>query len=70
MVLGGGSEFIPISKSKFNQVGRSKNILIEALRIEEKFELLLENFIEYETDLMDISNRFMIYRSWQGCGVY
>lgn len=63
MVIGGESEFIPIPKSEFEQVRNSKNVLIEALRIEEKFELLLENFIEYETDLMDISNRFMIYRS-------
>lgn len=60
MVLGGGKQFISLSKEKLDEARTARNVLIEALRIEEKFELLLENYLEYENDLTKISNQFMV----------
>lgn len=60
LTLGGGSQSISSSLEEFNKAKESRKFLVHGLRIENKFELLLENYIEFESELLDISTRNMV----------
>lgn len=59
MVLG-SSASLPITKQQFDMIEQAKRNLIEALYIEEKFTLILDNYLEFETDLLDYAARNMV----------
>jgi hypothetical protein len=51
---------IEISSSEFEQIRNARSILSNALAIEEKYELLLSNYLELEKELLNISCEFMV----------
>lgn len=58
----GSWPFIEISAEEFAQAKRAKEKLIALLGIEEKLDILLENYAEYEKHLIDLSLRRVIFR--------
>lgn len=57
-------ERIEVSKDRYESLKRSKEILISALRVEERYELLLGNYIAFEKILMDSSVENMSRSKW------
>lgn len=53
---------INISEKEYQSIKEAKNFLSEALSIEKKFDILMENYYEFEIDLLNISTRHMIFR--------
>ncbi|MFL0685503.1 MAG: hypothetical protein ACJLTB_20250 [Algoriphagus aquaeductus] len=49
-----------ISKERFLDIQNSRNVLFEALSFEEKFDLILSNYLEFEKTLMDHTIEFMV----------
>jgi hypothetical protein len=52
---------VELSKSVYNQIKSHKRNLIHSLDIEERFDLLLANYMEFEYELLSISLRHNIY---------
>src|SRR4249920_1570372 len=59
MVLG-SSTYVEISSQQFREIARAKECLIEAFYIEEKFSLIVDNYLEFEIDLLEGAARRMI----------
>lgn len=53
--------FIEIDEAEFNLIKDARENLFEALYLEENLDFVIENYYEYETDLLAISSRMMIY---------
>ena len=51
---------IEITKNEYDEMVKSKDNLLELLYIEEKFNLLLENYFEFETTIFEIAATYMI----------
>lgn len=58
------SEFFPISKEDFETILVSRDRFFNALQIEDVFDLLIENFVEFENDLLNLSMRRMLFHDW------
>ena len=54
MVFGGGL-FLDISQEEYTEAVEAKRCLVEALEVEEKFDLLLTNYEEFEHELLVIA---------------
>lgn len=52
---------IPITADQFEEICRAKNFLVGSVRIEEKFDLLLENFAELERTLLDMALEHAVF---------
>ncbi len=65
------SAFIPISEEEYLELAVSKAGLLEALFIEEKFDLLVDNYLELETRLLESTARHTVLRhqGYQWCQV-
>jgi hypothetical protein len=59
-VTAGSRGFVEISKEEYSQVKSAKANLLEALFIEEKFNIVIDNYLELETDLLACAARYMI----------
>lgn len=57
----GNNPELVIDKSKFEQLKQAKNYLSEILSFEEKYELLLSNYMELEKECLLISAQNMVY---------
>lgn len=57
----GFSGFIEISLADFEETKLSKRNLLVTLGIEEKMDLVLENYAEFERDLLDFTLRYSIF---------
>src|SRR6266498_3105579 len=57
----GFTGFIEIDEAEYLRVRTARQNLFEILFIEEKFDLVAENFYEYETELLAIASRMMIF---------
>ena len=57
----GSWPFIEISAEEFEQAKRAKEKLITFLGIEEKLDILLENYVEYEKHLIDLTLRQVVF---------
>ncbi|NLF41306.1 MAG: hypothetical protein GX587_01275 [Bacteroidales bacterium] len=57
----GFSGFIEITECEYQLIKTSRQNLLEVLFLEEKFNLFIENYYEYETELLAIASRMMIY---------
>jgi hypothetical protein len=58
----GYTDFIEISCDEYEAVKIAKQNLLEALTIEEKFNLVLENYAEFERELLELSlNHMMVF---------
>lgn len=57
----GFTGFIEIDEAEYLHVKNARQNLFELLFVEEKFDLVAENFYEYETELLAIASRMMIF---------
>jgi len=57
----GFSGFIEISPHDFEQAKQSKQNMLVTLGIEEKIDLVLENYAELERDLLDLALRYSLF---------
>src|SRR5215216_6614682 len=53
--------FIEIDEAEFLLIKSTRQNLFEMLFLEEQLDLVLENFYEYETELLAIASRIMIF---------
>ena len=53
--------FIEIDEAKYKLITKARENLFEALFLEEKLDLVTESFCEYETELLSIASRAMIF---------
>ena len=60
-----GAPFLPISPEEFQAVKAAHRNLLVLLGIEEKFAALLENYAEYEGELLSLAFRHTLYQSWE-----
>ena len=61
-VLGFGL-FIDISKDEYNSILIAKNCLFESLYLEEKLDIVVEDYLEFEMELLSSSIRKMVNRN-------
>jgi len=57
--------FVPIDCNEFSEIRLARDGLLTALGIEEKFDLLIENYAEYEIALLSISTDHMLHANGQ-----
>jgi hypothetical protein len=55
--------FIEIDEAEYNLIKNARENLYEALFLEEKLDYVTENFYEYETELLTIASRMMIFHN-------
>ena len=55
------SAFVPISEEEYLQLVDSKAGLLETLFIEEKFDLVVDNYLKFETTLLDSTARHTVH---------
>lgn len=51
----GNWQYVDISAQEFEDLKRAKRNIFMLLGIEEKFDIVIENFLEYERDLLDLA---------------
>lgn len=56
------SGFIEVKESEFLQIREARKDLFELLFLEEKIDLVTENYYEYENELLSIASRMAIFR--------
>lgn len=54
------TDFLELSKEEYEKYQHVRKCLLNCLFIEEKFDLLIENYLEYEQELLDLSVRPMV----------
>jgi hypothetical protein len=54
--------FVELSKEEYDTVMSARKTLFEVLFLEQKLDLLLENYLEYEMELLNSAARYMLYR--------
>ena len=59
----GNQTFIPITEKEYQDIQIAKEGLVESLFLEEKFDIVLENFYEYEMELLQLSTHQMLFRN-------
>jgi len=50
---------------EYDRISRAKHALITTIAIEQKLDLLLENYVEYESELLDLAVRLIAFRDSQ-----
>jgi len=60
----GYKNFLEISKDEFNEAKAASRNLLEVLSIEEKFNLVLENYVEYEREMLGLSLSHLVFFSF------
>jgi len=53
--------FIEIDEAEYDFIKDARENLFEALYLEEILDLVIENYYEYETELLAMSSRMMIF---------
>lgn len=59
----GSRVYVSISESEYREIAIAKDGLVESLSLEEKFDIVLENFYEYEMELLRLSTHQMLFRN-------
>lgn len=59
----GSSSFVEISEEEYSNIKSAKVNLLEALFIEEKFDVVIENYLELEIGFLEISAGYMVLRN-------
>jgi len=62
-VVLGFSSFIEISEDKYHSILSAKNYLFESLYLEQKLDIVIEDFLEFEMELLSSSTRQMVNRN-------
>jgi hypothetical protein len=57
----GSTSTVPISENEHQELSAARKSLRDALFLEEKFDLVLSNYLELETDLLTIAARDMVH---------
>ncbi|MEQ1775014.1 MAG: hypothetical protein ABL891_14650 [Burkholderiales bacterium] len=57
----GSKTVVPITKKEYSDLASAKVGLLNALFLEEKFDLVAENFLELETELLSSTARYMLH---------
>ena len=57
----GFSGFIEIDKAEYERIKVARTNLLELLLLEETFDVLIENFQEYEAELLSIASRDLVF---------
>ncbi len=57
----GTRDFVEISREEFDQAKLAKRNLFRVLAIEDKFDLVLANYTEFERELLDLALQQMVY---------
>jgi hypothetical protein len=60
-IVAGSPGFIEIDEAEYLLIKSARQILFEMLFLEEQLDLVTENFYEYETELLAIASRMMIF---------
>jgi hypothetical protein len=60
-LVAGFSGFIEIDKTEYEYIKIARANLFELLLLEETFDILIENFQEYEAELLSIASRDMVF---------
>ncbi len=65
-LAGDRQEFLEITEEEYNKIGDSKDRLFQALFLEQKFDLVVENYVEYELELIKSTAHQMLFhdQSW------
>lgn len=65
-LVGDKQEFLEINEEEYTQIGVSKDRLFQALFLEQKFDLVVENYAEYELELIKSTAHQMLFfdQSW------
>lgn len=59
-ILGQNSK-IDISEQKYNELKKSKGVLFNALEIEEKYEIILSSYLDFEQKILSITAKCMVH---------
>jgi len=51
---------VEISKSEYIELHKARNILSNALEIEEKYEIVISNYLDFEQEIMNATIKYMI----------
>jgi hypothetical protein len=54
---------IPLSEDEYQRIARAKDGVIALIGIEQKFDLLLENYVEYENELLGLAVRQEVFHN-------
>lgn len=58
----GSPGIIEISKEQYDGIKSAREALFEVLHLEEVYDIVIENYLEYETELVSSSARWMLFR--------
>jgi hypothetical protein len=56
----GCAAFVRLTEAEYAQIREKRDLLLEILYVEQKFDLLLDNYLEFETDLLQSCAREMV----------
>ncbi len=56
----GSAKFVEIDPEEYREITDARNLLLESLFIEQKFDLLIDNYLEFETVLLEIGARELV----------
>src|SRR5262249_11051867 len=59
----GSQAYLPLEESEYKEIVDAKSHLIDALVAEEKFDLLVENYLELEKSLLNVTADQMVLRN-------
>ena len=57
----GFRDIVEIDETEYTRIKAARENLFEALFLEEKIDLVMENYFEYETELLSLASRLMIF---------
>lgn len=61
--IGSSAFSVPISEKEYEQIASAKAGLLESLFVEEKFDLVMDNYLELESCFLDATARMMVLRN-------
>lgn len=64
ILAGRSDKWMPISRERYSEIGDHKSNLIHSLEIEEKFDILLGNYREFEEDILKMALHHAIISSY------
>jgi len=56
----GSKKFFKLSKQEYEDIKDSRDLLLEGLFVEQKFDLLIDDYLEFETELLEIGARELV----------
>ena len=59
----GDTRFVAISEENYRNIVAARECLFEALFMEEDFDVVVENYLEFEVELLSSATRHMILRN-------